>query len=461
MQNSFSRPVSVGPYLVLVLLLAIACLPSMVFATETSGDENWPSFRGGDALSTTADDPRLPETWSITENVVWVRDVPGLGWSSPIVWGDTVFVTTVLSEGEIEEPKKGLYFGGNRMEPSKDLHHWMVYGIDRNTGKTLWEHEVHSGTPDSNRHLKNTYASETPVTDGERIYAYFGNQGIYAFTLEGEPVWSKELTSTETRYGWGTAASPIVHDGKLFVVNDNEEQSYLMALDAATGEELWSVNREEGSNWSTPYVWENELRTELVTPGTDQVRSYDLDGNLLWHLEGMSSITITQPFSLHGLLYISSGYIGDQDRPVYAVKPGATGDISLADGAKSNEYIVWFQPQAGPYNPTPLVYGDLYYTLLDRGFFTAHNALTGDEIYTKQRIARGAGAFSASPWAYNGKIFVLSEDGDTFVIEAGEEFKVIGTNSLDEMSMATPAISDGSLFLRTRTKLYRLSTAGE
>ena len=441
------------------LALLLTAVPALSSENGAS-DGNWPSFRGADSLNSTADDPRLPETWSQTENVVWVTDVPGLGWSSPIVWGDKVFVTTVWSEAEIEEPKKGLYFGGNRMQPSKDIHHWAVYAFDRDTGETVWEKEVHAGPPEANRHLKNTYASETPVTDGERLYAYFGNQGVYAFTLDGELVWSKELDSASTRYGWGTAASPVVYEDRLFIVNDNDEQSYLLALDSATGKELWRVNRDEGTNWSTPYVWENELRTELITTGTDQVRSYDLDGNLLWFFEGMSSITITQPFSVHGLLYISSGYIGDQDRPVYAIRPGASGDITLEGGAESNEHIVWFKPQAGPYNPTPLVYGDLYYTLLDRGFFTAHDALTGDEVYSKQRIARGAGAFTASPWAYNGKIFVLSEDGDTYVIEAGEEFKVVGTNSLDEMAMATPAIADGSLYLRTRTKLYRLS-AGE
>ena len=441
------------------LFLALSALTFVlaVAPATAEGSDNWPAFRGDDALNVAADDERLPMTWSTTENVVWAADIKGLGWSSPIVWGDKVFVTTVWSEGEEEEPKKGLYFGGNRLTPSKDRHHWVVYALDRATGEPLWEREVHAGAPDRNRHLKNTYASETPVTDGERVYAYFGNQGLYALTMEGEPVWSMPVEPTPTRFGWGTAASPVLHDGRLFVVNDNEEQSYFLALDAATGEELWRVRRDEGSNWATPFVWQNEARTEIITPGTDQVRSYDLDGNLLWHLEGMSSIAIPQPFAAHGLLFVTSGYIGDRDRPVYAIRPGATGDISLATGETQNEHIAWFQPQAGPYNPTPLVYGDVYYTLLDRGFLTAHDARTGTEIYSKQRIARGAGAFTASPWAYNGKIFALSEDGDTYVIEPGDSFEVVGTNSLDEMTMASPAIADGSLYVRTRTKLYRLS----
>jgi outer membrane protein assembly factor BamB len=439
------------------LLVAALAAPALGAAST----DNWPSFRGPDSLSVADEDPRLPETWSQTENVVWVREIPGLGWSSPVVWGDKVFVTTVVSEGEVEEPKKGLYFGGNRPAPPADEHHWRVYCVDAETGEPCWETTVHSGVPDFPKHLKNTYASETPATDGERVYAYFGNLGVFALDLSGEVVWKKLFESVSTRFGWGTAASPVVHGEHLYIVNDNEETSYFVALDKKTGEELWRQERDEGSNWATPFVWENELRTEVITAGTDMVRSYDKDGNLLWHFRGMSSIAIPQPFAKHGLLYVSSGYVGDSNRPVFAVRPGASGDITLAEGAKSNEHIVWFQPQAGPYNPTPLVYGDLFYTLLDRGFFTTHDAKTGEEVYGKQRIERGAGAFTASPWAYNGMIFVLSEDGDTFVIKAGKEFEVVGKNSLDEMCMATPAIADGSLYVRTRSKLYRITNPAE
>lgn len=436
------------------LLTAALGLPMAASAAS----DNWPSFRGADALNSAANDPRLPEIWSSTENVVWKQTIPGLGWSSPVVWGDRVFVTTVVSEGEIEEPKKGLYFGGNRPEPSKDKHQWVVYALDTESGDVAWKTTLYSGSPRFPRHLKNTYASETPVTDGERLYAYFGNVGIFAVDFDGELVWERRSEVMKTRYGWGMAASPVLHENTLFVINDNEEMSYLAALDKRTGEQLWRTNRtDEGSNWATPFVWKNELRTEIITAGTNFVRSYGLGGKLLWQFRGMSSISIPQPFSQHGLLYVSSGYIGDQSRPVYAIRPGASGDITLLKGTHSNEYIVWFLPQAGAYNPTPLVYGEYLYTLLDRGFFTMHNAKTGEEIYGKRRIERGASAFSASPWAYNGKVFVLSEDGDTFVIDAKEEFRVLRQNSLDEMSMATPAIADGSLYLRTRTQLYRIT----
>lgn len=463
----------------LTVLLVLSASATLVLAAAPSTD-NWPSFRGADALAVADDDPRLPTTWSVTENVAWKTAVPGLGWSSPVIWGDKIFVTTVTSDGEIEEPKMGLYFpygspesggmpakDGVLMERSKDVHHWWVYAIDIKTGEVAWKTEVHKGEPDFDRHLKNTYASETPVTDGKHVYAYFGNLGVWALDMDGKVVWEKRLAAAATRLGWGTAASPALHDNTLVVVNDNDDQSYILGLDATTGEEGFRVKREEGTNWSTPFVWEHEGRTEIVTTGSDEVRSYDMEGRLLWHMTGMDSISIPQPFSAHGLLYMTSGYIGDKVKPVFAIRPGAKGDITLEEGQQSNEFVVWYNSSAGPYHPTPLVYGDYYFTLLDLGFFTVHNAKTGEELYftedqkttkqVKRRIKRGSGGFTASPWAYNGKIFVLSEDGDTYVLDTAKGFELVATNSLDEVSMSTPAIAQGSLFIRTRGHLWRLT----
>jgi len=435
------------------LLFSVALL-----LTAAPPGDRWPQFRGPEPVGV-AEEPNLPDTWSATHNVVWKREIPGVGWSSPVVWGDRIFLTSAVSAEPKEPPKKGLYFGGNRGAPS-DEHRWMVYSIDWNTGKILWEREVHRGVPKGARHLKNTYASETPVTDGERLYAYFGNHGLFCLDFKGKLLWSKLWGPFETRYGWGTAASPVLHGDRLFIVNDNDDQSFLVALDKKTGKELWRVERDEKSNWATPYIWKNERRTEIVTSGTKRIRSYDLEGKLLWELGGMSSIVIPTPFSRFGLLYVTSGYVGDQVRPAFAIRPGAGGDITLKPGETASQYVAWHLPQGGPYNPSPLVYGEYYYTLLDRGFFTCHNARTGKEIYGRQRIDPAASAFTASPWAYNGKIFVLSEDGDTFVIQAGPEFKVLGKNSLDEMSMATPAIVGGNLILRTASRLYRIGKSG-
>lgn len=466
------------------VILTLPLVVALVTMTSALEDENWPSFRGADAMSTAEDDPRLPSTWSSTENVVWKTPIDGLGWSSPVVWGNRIFLTTVVSEGESEEPRMGLYFPfgspqempdsqfpaakpGELMERERDIHHWIVYALDFDSGDVVWTSEVNTGAPDFDRHLKNTFASSTPVTDGVRVYAYFGNVGVFALDMSGEVIWERRFEPSDTRLGWGPAASPVLHGDTLFIVNDNDEQSFVVAIDSATGDERWRVDRDEGTNWSTPFVWEHDGRTELVTTGSDQVRSYDLDGRELWRFRGLNTIAIPQPFSAHGLLYVTSGYVGDAVKPVFAIRPGAEGDISLEGGQRSNEHVAWYADDAGPYHPTPLVYGDYYFTLLDRGFFTVHDARTGEEMYfteeqvlnqeVRRRVARGTGGFTASPWAYNGKIFVLSEDGDTYVIDPANDFTVVGTNSLDEVAMSSPAMARGSLFIRTRSQLWRLT----
>ena len=335
-------------------------------------------------------------------------------------------------------------------------HRWMVYDIDFRTGKIRWEREVAKAVPAQPRHLKNSYASETPVTDGRRLYAYFGNIGLFAFDLNGTLLWSHPMDALKVRSGFGPAASPVVDGDRVFIVNDNDEQSFIAAFNAATGAELWRVNRKEGSNWTSPFVWKNDRRTEIVTAGSDRVRSYDVDGKLLWELSGMSSFAVPTPFSANGLLYITSGYPGDKLRPAYAIRPGATGDISLKPDRTENDYIVWSQATLGPFHPSALVYGGCYYTLLDRGLLSCNDPSTGKEIYPRQRISVDATGFSASLWAYNGKVFAMSEDGDTYVIQAGADFKILGKNSLEEMTLATPAVANGSLIVRTATKLYRI-----
>jgi outer membrane protein assembly factor BamB len=373
------------------------------------------------------------------------------------VWESRVYLTSVINSGHTEPPKKGLYFGGERLTPSPDQHFWTVWCLDFETGRVCWKTQVHEGAPATSIHLKNTYASETPVTDGERVYAYFGNTGLFCLDLAGKELWSQKLGTFQTRFGWGTASSPVLHGDRLYLVNDNEEQSFLVAFDKRSGDEVWRVNREEKSNWATPYVWVTAQRTELVVPGRQRVRSYGLDGTLLWELGGMSSIVIPTPLAHQGLLYVCSGYVGDKTRPVFAIRPGARGDIGLKPEEDHNAWVAWRQPAAGPYNPSPLGYGEYLYVLFDFGFLACYDARTGREVYPKQRLnAAGTSAFTASPWAWDGKVFCLSEDGETFVVQAGPEFKLLRKNNLDEMSLATPAIARGSLFIRTATKLYRI-----
>jgi len=432
------------------LLVVAGWLPCAARAAD-----DWPQFRGptGSGVSAAAG---LPDTWSATDHVAWKTPIPGRGWSSPIVWGNRVFLTTAIKEeGELEPVKKGLYLGGDRPAP-KEVHRWMVYCLDLDSGKVVWEREAHRGVPQHGYHLKNSPASETPVTDGERVCAYFGNVGLFCFDLEGKPLWSKRWESVPTRFGWGTAASPVLHGGRIYVVNDNDKQSFLVALDAKTGEQAWRVERAEKSNWATPFVWQNAKRTEIVTPGSGRVRSYGLDGQVLWELGGMSVITIPTPLAAHGLLYVTSGYVMDKRKPLFAIRPGAAGDITLGEDQAGNEYVAWCQKQAGPYNPSPIVYEDYLYVLYDTGQVACYNARTGEEVYGKRRIAPGARAFTASPWAYGGKVFCLSEDGDTYVIRAGPEFELLGRNSLGELCMATPAIVRDGLIIRTESHVLRI-----
>jgi len=421
----------------------------LLLAISTLFGADWPQFRGPGAAGI-ADGVRFPERWSETENVAWKTAIPGVGWSSPVVWGDRVYLTTAVSSGPIEEMKKGLYFGGNRGKTDAE-HRFLAVALNAKTGAIVWQKELWKGVPPGSRHLKNTFASETPVTDGERVYFYFAQIGLFALDRAGKTVWTLPAQAVETRYGWGTASSPVLHQGRLYVVNDNDSASYLMAVDAKTGKVIWKTERaDEKSNWSTPFIWEHDGKTEIVTTGTRKNRSYDLDGKLIWEFGGMSSIVIPTPMARHGLLYLASGYVGDENRPVFAVKPGARGTLG-------ESHIAWKLPQAGPYNPTPILYGDYYYTLLDRGFFTCHDARTGKEVYGKQRIDPTAAAFTASPIAANGKLFATSEDGDTFVIQPGPEFKVLGKNSLNEFVMATPAAAGDSLYIRTAGKVYKIA----
>lgn len=430
--------------------------PAAMATGQAFAVDRWPQFRGQGSRGVVANNSRLPNSWSTTENVIWKTKIPGRGWACPVAWDGKIFVMTAISSEPVENPRMGLYFGGNRPKPPEHEYTWKAVALDFKTGNVLWETELYRGVPDVGRHIKNSYASETPVTDGERIYFHVGDLGTYCLDYAGKLIWEKSWPAYKTRYAWGTASSPIVHEGRLYIVNDTDDNAFLAAFDKVTGKEIWRVARNEKSNWATPYLWKNGDRTEIITCGTNKVRSYNLDGQVLWELGPMSSITIPTPFSEHGLLYITSGYVGDETRPVFAIRPGASGDISLKPGETSNRSIAWSWPQAGPYNPSPIVYGNYYYTLLDRGFFTCHHAKTGTEIYGKQRIEVGASAFSASPWAYNGKIFCLSEEGDTFVLQAGPEYKLLGKNSLGELCMATPAIAGNSLLIRTDSTLYRM-----
>ena len=430
-----------------------------------SADDEWPRFRGSNG-GVAADHPSLPDQWGPAQNIVWKIDVPGRSWSSPIIWGDHVFVTTAINTLETESVLPVASYvsrsnGGTMtfMDVSKPSapHRWVLYDVDLKTGRIRWERVAHTGVPAKSRHSKNSYAAETPVTDGERVYVYFGDVGLFAYDMDGKPLWSRSMDALEMQTGFGHAASPVVDDSRVYIVNDNEEQSFIAAYDKRTGAQAWRVDRKETSSWTTPLVWKNELRTEIVTAATGGVRSYDVNGGLLWQFTGMSTFAVPSPLASGGLLYVMSGYTASALRPAYAIRAGATGDISLKPDQTSSEFIVWADRTLGTFHASPLVYRGCYYILHDRGFLTCNDPGTGKPIYPRQRISSDTATFTASPWAYNGKVFALSEDGDTFVFQSGPEFKVLGKNSLNEMALATPAVAGGSLIIRTASKLYRIS----
>lgn len=439
----------------LVVAWSVLCLSPACLRAQTNVAE-FLAGRGPQADETVSP----PSHWSATENVRWKRDLPGLAWSSPIVWGDRVFLTTAINTGETVAPRKGLYIedlDANKYPKPKDVHQWKVYGLDLATGNILWERLAHEGIPPKPHHLKNTLASETPTTDGERLYAYFGNIGLYCFDLDGTPLWSRPFEAYETNLGWGTSISPIVHGGRVYICNDNEQSSHMLALDARTGEELWRVARDEKTNYSTPYIWENEVRTELVMSGINYARSYDLEGNLLWQLKGRSVLAIPRPFARFGNLYLTSGHVAWGENPLYAIRPGASGDISPSaePGAALHPHLAWYQPKGGPYHPTPLIVGATIYVLYDRGLMAAYDAHTGEEVYSRKRIPNGR-AFTSSPWTDGETIYCINEDGVTFAIASGPQFEILHTNELaeDDMCMATPVVVGDRLLIRSSERIY-------
>jgi outer membrane protein assembly factor BamB len=342
----------------------------------------------------------------------------------------------------------------------------------------VWKQTAREGKPTVPTQASNTYATETPATDGERVYAYFGMHGVYAFDMAGKQVWKKDLGSFPMALGFGTGSSPVLADGKLFVQCDNEKESFLVALNAKTGEEAWRAKRTERTGWSSPQVWKTKDRTEVVCVGTRRVHAYDAAaGKELWELGGMSGQPKASPVATDELLFVGTGggpggfgmgggfgpggkggFGGGGSRPLVAVKPGASGDITLKGGAKSSDAIAWSLPQAGPQTPSPLVYEGHLYILEERGgVLSCYDAKSGKQKY-KERIP-GARGFTSSPWAYDGKIFCLDDGGTTHVVQTGSEFKVLGKNTLGEMCWSSPAAAGGALFLRTVDHLYCIRTA--
>jgi len=430
--------------------LALVCL-FFCSATLVSA-QNWPGFRGQNA-SGVADGQHPPTTWDGEKatNIVWKTPIPGLAHASPIVWGDRVFIATAVSSAPQGKFRHGLY---GDVDSDKDVskHAWKVYCLDKGTGKILWERTSAEGVPKIKRHIKSTQASSTPATDGKYVVAFFGSEGLFCYDFTGKLVWKQDLGLLDSGwffdpdYQWGTASSPIIYKGLVIVQCDLQKNSFIAGFDLKTGKRIWSTPREEIPSWGTPTVYESKGRAVVVTNATKRIRGYDpLTGKELFQLTGNSEVTVGSPVAGHDLIFVTAGYPPIQ--PIYAIKATATGDITLAEGQDSNEHIAWSKKRGGTYIPTPIIYGDYLYTCSNNGVLTCYQAKTGERIY-QQRIGDKGGAFTASPVAADGKLYLASEDGEVFVIKAGPKYELLATNPMGEVVMATPAISDGMIIVR-------------
>jgi outer membrane protein assembly factor BamB len=425
-----------------------------------SAKGSWPSFRGPNA-SGTVDGQNLPDQWNgkTGENILWHTPIPGLAHSSPVVWGNRVFVTSAISTDPKASFRPGLYGDGDAAA-DRSKHRFMVYALDKQSGKILWERVAYEGEPREKRHIKSTYANSTPVTDGRIVVAWFGSQGLYAFDVNGKPLWKVDLGRLDLgaydipTYEWGPASSPIIWKDLVILQCDTQTDSFMIAFNADTGRAVWKTTRDEIPSWGTPTVATTSKGEELIANASNFIRGYDpRTGKELWRLGRSSKITAPTPIVADDMLVVVSGR--GPERPIFVVKAGARGDLTLPEGKTSSDTVLWSRTGRGSYMPTPLIYNGILYVLANNGTFDAYNLKTGEEIY-RQRLSLVGSGFSASPVASDGKIYLSNEDGEILVVSAGEKFNHIGTNSMGELLMATPAISDGVMYVRSSSSLFAI-----
>jgi outer membrane protein assembly factor BamB len=437
--------------------LLLSTLALSAASNAAAGDTNWPQWRGPDGSGVSAE-KGLPEEWGEKQNVRWKTPLPGRGHSSPVVWGKRVFVTTAVEGAVVPGAKAAVHkIEGQEWKHPDSLgadrkHAFKVMALDRDTGKVLWEQTAWEGTPYDDRHRKSSYAASTPATDGKMVYAYFGSEGLYAYDVGGKLAW-KFMPGKLGTLGMGAATSPVLFRNVVIVQADEEEgkDSFIVALDKKTGKEVWRSPRKVQASWATPLLVNTGKRTELIASGTETVISYDpATGKELWRSKGLESNAIPSPVATagHDMVVVSAGYPA---KVAYAIRLGASGDLKDAD-------IAWKYGKGTAYVTSPILYGDYLYLFSDKGVMTCLDARTGEVKYEGGRVPVPA-SFTASPVAFDGKILLTSEDGDTFVVRAGPKHEVLRTNSVGEPVYASPAVADGKLFIRGERHLYAIEQA--
>ena len=432
------------------VLLALGATMSAQ-ASKTPAAGHWPQWRGPSQNGVAPGN--APLEWNDTKNVAWKVAIPGRGFSSPIIWGDRIFLTTAVPTGKSTAgpPADG---GGGRAGGGAGVgeeHRFEVMALDRISGKLLWNVTAATTTPHEGYHrIYGSFASNNSATDGERVYAFFGSRGLFAYDMNGKEVWKKDFgVQMKMRLQFGEGAGVVLHDGKLITVFDHQEDGLLAVIDAATGKELWRIPRREGSSWSTPLVVTHQGKKQVVVTATPKAMAFDLEtGKLVWEVSGLGLNPIPAPVQHGDVVYVMSGY---RDPKLLAVRLGRTGDLTGTDA------VVWESVRGLSYTPSPVLHDNILYLLTDNGQLSALNAATGEAHYQQTRLPKPYN-FKASPILVNGKLYLASEEGDVVVVKAGPTFEVLTTNTLTDQSfIATPVVAAGDLYLRSRTHLFRIS----
>ena len=442
------------------VLLSSCLLLWAAVAHVSAQSSNWPAFRGTNTagVSSTA----VPTSWDLasSRNVAWKTPIPGLAHSSPIVWGDRVYVTTAVAASGRPSVKTGdVDKSGIDSATDTGSHTWRLIALDRQSGTIVWDRAVHQGVPRIKRHVKASHASATPATDGRVIVALMGSEGLFCFDMNGTQRWRADLGVMDVglvddpSYQWGPASSPVIFGDRVIVQNDRHKDSFLAAYDITTGKEVWRTTHDEYPSWATPLVVRMTARTEVVTNAGKHIRGFDPQtGRELWRLsDANTQVKVPSPVIAGDVVIVTGGY-PPGGRPIYAIRPGGSGTIA-------KDAVAWQTDRGAPYTGTPLVHGGIVYACTDNGILSAYDARTGERIY-QQRVSAEAGGFSASPIAAGDRIYLASEEGDVFVLQAGRQFKLLATNRMGEVTMATPAAAGNTLIVRTQSQLVGIRSQG-
>jgi len=436
----------------LSLIIVLCLMISNTYATQ-----NWPSFRGPSA-SGIMDGYRTPTEWDEgqSQNILWKVQIPGLAHSCPVVWRDRIFVTTSVQDKGESSLKVGMY-GDVQSVNEKDIFNWHVYCIDKKSGKILWDRQSYRGEPKVKRHPKSSHANSTPCTNGNYVVAFFGSEGMYCYDMEGNLIWEKDLGILDWGYyrspsaQWGGGGSPVIYKQMVIVQCDVQKNSFIAAFSLRDGTLLWKTPRSDVPTWSTPTIYGEKENSQIIVNGYRHIGGYDIEtGKQIWNMKGGGDIPVPTPVVADNLVYITSAH--GRMSPIYAVRLSATGGISLNEEEAHNEHVAWSYSKGGNYIPTPIVYNGFLYCGSDRGILSCFEPKTGKLQY-RDRLGPEGAAFSASPVAADGKIYFTAEKGEVYVVQAGPEFKLLGINKMNETCMATPSISQGVLFIRTRNHL--------